>query len=106
MERARPTFCSTRRIVVFSSRLIGWMMRKSSRSTGGARGGFTEEREPGPRNPPAAAGEHLLLAAEEGARGLLPPLSEDGEVAEDALDIEPDGGASGGRGAAAAGFPA
>src|SRR3989304_9144563 len=62
---------------------------------GQPQGGFIEGKEPGPRHEPAADGEHLLLAAGEGVRGLLPPLSEDGEVAEEALHIEPDGGAAG-----------
>src|SRR5258705_7968095 len=48
---------------------------------GQAEGGLVEQDEPRPGHEAAADGEHLLLAAREGARGLAAALGQDRKVA-------------------------
>jgi hypothetical protein len=70
-------FCSTSSTVV-PARLISATMAKISWTI--------QHQQPGPRHPRATDGQRLLLAARHGPRGLAPPVGQNREEAEDALE--------------------
>src|SRR5439155_26980027 len=103
MLRATAGFCSTTRIVV-PCRLMVWMMSKTWSTSAGAspiegssisrsprwgwpRRGLVHQQEPRPGHERAADGEHLLLAAREGAPELMLALGEPREERVDALEV-------------------